>query len=140
MSHANARLTPYARLLAAQRVEKGHKPGEVAKQLGVSRQTVYKWLRRWRERGLAGLQDASSRPRTSPRQTPLAVELRIVAARVDEHAGPAVLAGLLTLPASTIGAVLRRWELPTLASLDRLTGEIVRLRATDARYERSRPG
>jgi transposase InsO family protein len=140
VSHANARLTPYARLLAAQRVENGHKPGEVAKQLGVSRQTVYKWLRRWRERCLTGLEDVSSRPRTSPRQTPHAVELQIVAARVDEHAGPAVLAGLLDLPASTIGAVLRRWELPRLADLDRLSGEIVRSRATEARYERTRPG
>jgi hypothetical protein len=121
-------------------VENGHKPREVAKQLGLSRQTVYKWLRRWRERGRAGLEDASSHPRTSPRQTPLAVELWIVAARVDEHAGSAVLAGLLELPASTIGAVLRRWDLPRLADLDRLPGEITRSRAGDERYERSRPG
>ena len=140
MSHANARLTEYARLLAARRVEQGHKPGEVAKQLGVSRQTVYKWVRRLREEGPAGLVDRSSRPRTSPTRTSDAVELRIVAARVAEHAGPRVLAGLLELPASTIGAVIRRWELPRLADLDRLTGQIVRSRATDVRYERDRPG
>ena len=140
MSHANARLTEYARLLAARRVEQGHKPGEVAKQLGVSRQTVYKWVRRLREEGPAGLVDRSSRPRSSPTRTSHAVELRIVAARVAEHAGPRVLAGLLELPASTIGAVIRRWELPRLADLDRLTGQIVRSRATDVRYERDRPG
>ena len=140
MSHANARLTQYARLLAARRVEQGHKPGEVAKQLGVSRQTVYKWVRRLREEGPAGLVDRSSRPRSSPTRTSHAVELRIVAARVAEHAGPRVLAGLLELPASTIGAVIRRWELPRLADLDRLTGQIVRSRATDVRYERDRPG
>ncbi len=142
MSHANARLTEYARLLAASRVEQGHKPGEVAKQLGVSRQTVYKWVRRLREQGPAGLADRSSRPRTSPRRTPQEVELQIVAARVHEHAGPRVLAGLLGLPASTIGAVIRRWELPRLADLDRITGEIVRSssRASDVRYERARPG
>ena len=34
MSHANARLTEYARLLAASRVEQGHKPGEVANSSG----------------------------------------------------------------------------------------------------------
>jgi hypothetical protein len=34
VSHANARLSQYVRLLAARRVEQGHKPGEVAKQLG----------------------------------------------------------------------------------------------------------
>ena len=140
MSHVNARLTQYARLLAARRVEQGHKPGEVAKQLGVSRQTVYKWVRRHREEGVGGLIDRSSRPRRSPTRTPLATELRIVQARLDMHAGPAVLAGLLQLPASTIGAVLRRWQVPHLGQVDRLTGEIVRQRATDVRYERDRPG
>ena len=85
---ANARLTEYARLLAASRVEQGHKPGEVAKQLGVSRQTVYKWVRRFREQGAPGLADRSSRPRTSPTRTAHEVELRIVAARIHEHAGP----------------------------------------------------
>jgi len=142
VSHANARLTEYARLLAASRVEQGHKPGEVAKQLGVSRQTVYKWVRRFREQGAPGLADRSSRPRTSPTRTAHEVELRIVAARIHEHAGPRVLAGLLGLPASTIGAVIWRWELPRLADLDRITGEIVRSsgRASDVRYERRRPG
>ncbi len=59
---------------------------------------------------------------------------------MDEHAGPAALAGLLQLPASGIGAVLRRWQLPHPGQVDRLTGEIVRRRATDVRYERDRPG
>ena len=140
MAHANARLTEYARLLAARRVEQGHKPGEVAKQLGVSRQTVYKWVRRFREEGVAGLVDRSSRPRRPGRRTSLAVEVLIVLTRIDEHAGANVLAGLLGLPASTIGAVLRRWDVPRLADVDRLTGELIRRRATDVRYERSRPG
>ena len=140
MSHANARLTEYARLLAVRRVEQGHKPGEVAKQLGVSRQTIYKWVRRHREEGVGGLVDRSSRPHRSPGRTPLEVELRVVRTRLEEHAGPAALAGLLGLPASTIGAVLRRWQLPHLGQVDRITGEIVRRRATDVRYERDRPG
>ena len=140
MSHANARLTEYARHLAAARVARGHKPGEVAKQLGVSRQTVYKWVRRLREEGTAGLADRSSRPRRTPTRTPLQTELRIVRARVEDHAGARVLAGSLELPASTIGAVLRRWDMPYLRELDRLTGELVRSRATDVRYERDRPG
>ena len=140
MAHVNARLTQYARLLAARRVEQGHKPGEVAKQLGVSRQTVYKWARRYRAEGPAGLIDRSSRPHRSPNRTPLPVELAIVQARLEDHAGPVVLAGLLGLPASTIGAVLRRWQLPRLNQVDRLTGELLRQRATDVRYERRRPG
>ena len=138
--HGKPRLTPYGRLLAAQRVEQGHRPGEVAKQLGVSRQTVYKWLRRFRAEGEAGLTDRSSRPRSSPRRTPLTTELHIVRARLTAHAGPMALAGLLGLPASTIGAVVRRWQLPRLSEIDPVTGELVRRRATDVRYERARPG
>ncbi len=57
MAHANARTTPFARRLIAERVAAGHRPSEVAKQLGVSRQTVYKWVRRWRAEGAAGLVD-----------------------------------------------------------------------------------
>jgi len=130
----------HGRLLAVQRVAQGHKPGEVAKQLGVSRPTIYKWVRRYREEGLAGLRDRSSRPHRSPGRTPLPVELGIVRARLDHHAGPTALAGLLGLPASTIGAVIRRWQLPRLGEVDRITGEIIRSRATDVRYERDRPG
>ena len=55
MSHADARLTEYAPLLAASLVEQGHKPGEVAKQPGASRQTVYMWVRQLREEGAQGL-------------------------------------------------------------------------------------
>ena len=55
MSHANARLNEYGRNLIARRVLAGHKPGEVAKQVGVSRQTVHKWVRRFQTEGEAGL-------------------------------------------------------------------------------------
>ncbi len=41
VSHANARTTMYARKLLVDRVLAGHRPCEVAKLLGVSRQTVY---------------------------------------------------------------------------------------------------
>ena len=51
MAHANARTTVYARKLIVARVLAGHRPGEVAKQLGISRQTVYKWVRRFRAEG-----------------------------------------------------------------------------------------
>ena len=81
MGHANARLTERGRKLAVDRVLGGHKPGEVGKQLGVSRQTVYKWVRRYLTEGLAGLADRSSRPRTLARLTPEAVRPSVSAAR-----------------------------------------------------------
>ena len=140
MPHANARLTVHGRRLLVARVKAGHRPAEVGKQIGVSRQTVHKWVARHRAQGDAGLVDRTSRPRTCPGRTPPAVEQRILAARAREHAGPVGLAGILGLPASTIGAVLRRHGVPRLDDIDRVTGQPVRQRASDRRYERSRPG
>ncbi len=140
MPHANARLNQYGRHLAVQRYLAGHKVKDVAAQLGVSRNTIYKWIGRFHEEGWAGLADRPSRPRRSPRRTPLDVELLILQARMHLHAGPVQLAVELELPASTIGAVLRRWQMPHLADLDRLSGELLRTRATDQRCEHTRPG
>jgi transposase InsO family protein len=128
----------------------------VAKQLGVSRQTVYKWVRRWRAEGQAGLADRSSRPHRVPRRTSPETTAAIVAARIAHHAGPVRLAALLGLAASTIGstgdprrsvaastigAVITRAGLPRLADVDRLTGQLLRgRRHSDRRYEREHPG
>jgi transposase InsO family protein len=140
LPHVNARTNAYGRNLAVQRYLAGHRVRDIAAQLGISRTTVYKWIARFRVEGPAGLVDRSSRPRTSPRRTPLAVELAVLAARIERHAGPVQLAGELGVPASTIGAVLRRWAVPRLVELDRITGELLRSRATDERYEHPRPG
>jgi transposase InsO family protein len=140
LSHANARTNEYGRNLAVQRYLAGHKVRDIAPQLGISRATVYKWIARFKAEGAAGLHDRSSRPRRSPRQVPLDVELRVLQARMDLHVGPVQLAAELHLPASTVGAILRRWAVPQLRDLDRLTGELLRSRATDERYEHARPG
>jgi len=141
MAHANARTNLYARKLIVARVLAGHRPGEVAKQLGISRQTVYKWVRRWRTEGVAGLAERSSRPNAVPRQTSPETVDRILAARTAHHAGPARLAPIVGVPASTIGAVLARAGVPRLAEIDRLTGELLRgRRHSDNRYERKHPG
>ena len=141
MPHAHARLTECGRKLIAERVLAGHKPGEVAKQAGVSRQTVCKWVRRFQDRGVTGLADRSSRPHRSPTRISEKVTARITAARVKYFAGPVVLAGLLNLPASTIGAVLRREQMPPLSHLDRVTGEVIKgRRHCDIRYEHRDPG
>ena len=141
MSHANARLNEYGRHLIVQRVLAGHKPGEVAKQVGVSRQTVYKWVRRYLAEGPAGLADRSSRPHSSPTRTSAKVVARITRARLKHFAGPVALSGLLNLPASTIGAVLRREGMPPLCHLDRVTGEVLKgRRFSQERYEHRDPG
>jgi transposase InsO family protein len=141
VAHANARTTLYARKLIVARVRAGHRPGEVAKQLGISRQTVYKWWGRWRDEGEAGLVDRSSRPHSMPRRTSPQTTEQILAARTEHHAGPVRLAAIVGVPASTVGAVLARAGVPRLAEVDRLTGEFLRgRRHSDRRYERERPG
>ncbi len=69
--HKNARTTFHSRVLMVKRVmEQGMSPRRVAEQLGVNASTVYKWLRRYREGGLAALPDRSSRPHQSPGRLP----------------------------------------------------------------------
>ena len=47
----------------------------------ISRQTFYKWRRRFGQDGLAGLQERSRRPNSSPGQTPAAVEEAVLRQR-----------------------------------------------------------
>lgn len=141
MPHVNARLNVFGRQTLVDRVKAGHKPGEVAKQLNVSTATVYKWMRRYREEGSAGLADRSSRPHSSPTQVTPEVVKKIIDKRIAEHVGARELSVLTGVPASTIGAVLRRENMPHLAWLDRITGEVIRgKRHSTVRYEHSRPG
>ncbi|NUK14501.1 leucine zipper domain-containing protein, partial [Streptomyces lunaelactis] len=65
MSHRNARLTVFGRRLLAERVLAGSPVAHVAAEMGVSRPTAHKWMRRWRAEGEAGLHDRSSRPHTA---------------------------------------------------------------------------
>lgn len=48
---------------------------------GISAQTGYRWLRRYHADGLAGLEDRSCRPGTSPRQTVAVTAAAVVAVR-----------------------------------------------------------
>ena len=61
---AQARLVERAQILLA--IADGRRPSQVAKDLGVSRPTVYTWIHRFHERGLAGLGDRprAGRPHT----------------------------------------------------------------------------
>ena len=71
--HKNARLTPYRRQELVARVKAGEALTRVARAYGVSRQTAGKWVTREAGAGVidagAWMQDRSSRPHTSPRET-----------------------------------------------------------------------
>jgi transposase InsO family protein len=69
--HHHARLTVHGREGLAKSVVEGRLSlREAAAERGLSRQTAAKWVRRYRESGVAGLEDRSSRPARSPRSTP----------------------------------------------------------------------
>ncbi|WP_381802273.1 IS481 family transposase [Streptomyces niveus] len=134
MSHRNARLTVFGRRLLVERVRSGRPVARVAAEMGVSRATAHKWMRRWRAEGEAGLHDRSSRPRTTPHRTPADIEDRVCDLRRERKLGPARIGPVLGLPASTVHRILTRHGLSRLAWLDRPTGTVIR------RYERDRPG
>ncbi|MER7875024.1 IS481 family transposase [Streptomyces solisilvae] len=134
VSHRNARLTVYGRQLLVERVRSGRPIAHVAAEMGISRVTAHKWLRRWRAEGEAGLHDRSSRPHRTPHRTPAAVKDRVCRLRQDRKLGPARIGPILGLPVSTVHRVLARHGLNRLTFLDRPTGQVIR------RYERNRPG
>lgn len=73
MLHRTAKLTPFGRRLLVHRiVVEGWPAATAAEMLGVSRATAYKWLRRYRAEGEAGLEDRSARPHRRPRACPSA--------------------------------------------------------------------
>jgi len=141
VSHANARTNLFARRLIVERVAAGWPPAHVAEQLGVSRSTVYKWLRRYDEGGDAALADRSSRPIRMPQRTSKRVEQKVLAARRRRKRGAVVLAAELGLNPSTVGRILARHEVPHLSAIDPITGESVRSSRRSAnRYEHRTPG
>lgn len=127
MAHANARLTVYSRHALAERVITGGWPAsEVARHFQVSRSTAYKWVRRYRAEGEAGLVDRSSAPHGRPRALPPQAIAVILDARHHRRYGPHRLAPITGHPRSTIYAVLCRHRVNRLDGLDRLTGRPVR--------------
>ena len=137
--HPNAKLTPRGRETLVSRIGSGVGVADAARQMGVSRQTACKWLRR--SRGGEGLADRSSRPRRLARLTPPDVEERVVEARTSMLLAPLGLAAATGVPARTCARIVARSGLPRLADVDRVTGEVRRRGpATPVRYEREGPG
>jgi transposase InsO family protein len=99
--------------------------------MGVSASTVYKWRRRYRAEGLAGLLDRSSRPNASPNRTPDDVEAKVIALRKERRIYHRIVAEV-GVSRATVGRILTRHGLNRWRDLE--PAEPVR------RYERDRPG
>jgi transposase InsO family protein len=130
--HGNARTCLHSRLLIVERVlGQGWTLTQAAEAAGVSVRTVSKWLARFRAEGAGALLDRPSAPVCVPRRTPEErVELIALLRRLRMTG--AEIAETLSMPLSTVSAVLTRIGL----------GRLSRLEPPEApnRYERRHPG
>ena len=131
-THKNASLTPRGREAMARSVmEGGSSKAAAARAFHTTPKTVAKWIARFRAEGAAGLQDRSSRPHSSPGQTPPATCERVEALRRQRHTGEQIAAEV-GVSAATISRILKRLGLNRLSALE--PAEPIR------RYERATPG
>src|SRR5262245_4659641 len=115
-AHSGARSCRASRALLVQRIlEQRWSASQVAAAAGLSRRSVFKWLRRYREQGPAGLADRSSRPHRMPRTTPVEWQRLILELRQSRLTGRRI-ATQLGRPPSTVALILKRAGLAHLPS------------------------
>jgi len=115
--HKNARLTPKGRERLVELVESGLSLKAASRALGVSPRTAGKWVRRFRQEGLAGLQDRSSRPKRLYRPTPKSTRKRIISLRRQRLTGRHI-ARLCGVSPATVSRVLKKAGLSRLRDLE----------------------
>jgi transposase InsO family protein len=89
------------------RLVRGERVAAVARGLGLSTTTVWRWWRRWQQEGPPGLANRSSRPHRSPTALPRWRRRQVVRLR-QQRCSSVRIAEQLGLPLSTIVHVQRR--------------------------------
>lgn len=141
MSHRNARLTAAGRKILVDRVFSGRPVAHVAAEMGISRQCAHRWVNRYREHGVDGLEDRTRVAYSRPQRTPAAVEAAVVRHRTTDREGPAELSRRTGAHPRTVSRIIARAGLPHLWQLDPVTGEQTRSsQRSNNRYERDAPG
>jgi transposase InsO family protein len=131
-SHKNARLTFARRLeMVLDITERALSAAEAASRHGVTPTTARKWLGRYLVAGEAGLADASSRPKRSPRAMSPGTALLIVELR-RRRMLQAHIARSVGVSEASVSRVLARAGLSRLADLE--PPEVIQ------RYEHAAPG
>src|SRR3984957_13150020 len=116
--HKNAPLTPKGReAMVRGVVEGGLSQADAANQFNTTPKTVAKWVKRFRTEGVDGLRDRSSRPLSSPSQTPVTTCTAIEALRRKRHTGKQIAAEVEVSPA-TVSRILRRLGLNRIRDLE----------------------
>lgn len=131
-THKNARLTPKGREEMVRAVlDRGLTKAAAARQYNTTSKTVGKWVERFRRDGVDGLRDHSSRPLSSPDQTPQATCDAVESLRRQRYTGKQIALQIAISPA-TVSRILRRRGLNKLSAME--PADPVR------RYEREHPG
>jgi transposase InsO family protein len=130
--HKNAPLAPKGReAMVRSVVEGGLSQAGAADLFNITPKTVAKWVKRFRAEGVDGLRDRSSRPHSSPSQTPPATCASVEMLRRQRRTGKHIAAEV-KVSAATVSRILRRLGLNRIRDLE--PAEPVR------RYEREKPG
>jgi transposase InsO family protein len=130
--HYHARLTIVRREQLAKGVLEGRlRLNEAMAEFKLSRQTAAKWVRRYREQGVAGLKDRTSRPHRSPRSTSEERLMEVERLRRQRWTGVRI-AQQLGLSTATVSRVLRRLKLSRIHDIEP--------QLPPNRYEHAAPG
>ena len=131
-THKNAPLTPEGReRMVRAVVDDGKSMAAAARAFRTSAKTVGKWVGRFREHGVKGLRDRSSRPHSLPSQTPLATCDEVERLRRERYTQDQI-AAQTGLSRTTVSRILNSRGLSHLACLEP--------KEPRPRYERETPG
>ena len=116
--HHHARLTVYGREVLCRSVVEGRLSlCEAAAEHRLSRQTAAKWVRRYREQGVGGLCDRSSRPARMRQPTSPELVARVEVLRRERWTGHRI-AQQTGLSRATVSRILRRKTLSRMRDLE----------------------
>ena len=116
---------------------------KTCRYFGISRQTFYKWVRRYKKQGEIGLSDQSKRPNTSPRSTPSDIVRKILYLRKTYYFGPEKISNYMMryhgiqVAQSSVHRILQRHNLNRLPNNRR---KYERQKTKWKRYEKQQPG
>ena len=112
------------------------------RRFGLSRRTFYKWRKRYKDHGDAGLCDRPRKPHRSPQSTPRDVVSKILYLRQNYHFGPSKIADYLkrfhgvAIAASSVHRILERHGMNRLPANQKHRPHVTRW----IRYEKPQPG
>jgi transposase InsO family protein len=124
-----------SRMEAVIRQKGGDRVSVLSREYGVSRQTIYKWIKRYGEEGACGLFDRSRRPRRSPNRISGKTERRIIELRLEYGWGGRNLRDLLAKEGIRVSAA----TVDRVISRNGLIRENDKQRPATRRFEREKP-